>query len=132
MGTDVKGYVEISTINLSDQDSWFETLKINMIAERDYRIFGPLFGIRAKEGIVPIAPDRGIPKNTSNPDDVFENVQSFVGHSWLTWNEIETIVAAENLDENPGWALIFSTMKSLSSIYGSINVRLVVSFDNYG
>lgn len=45
MGTDVNGYVEICTINLSDQDSWFEVLKINIIAERDYRLFGRLFGV---------------------------------------------------------------------------------------
>jgi hypothetical protein len=107
-------------------------LKINIIAERNYRVFGRLFGVRAKESVIPIAPNRGVPDDTSNPEGVYVNVEGAVGHTWLTWNEIENIVSVENLDESPGWSLIFSTMKSLSIIYGSQNVRLVVSFDNYG
>jgi hypothetical protein len=132
MGTDVKGYVEISTIILSDEDYWFEVLKINIIAERNYGVFGRLFGVRAKEGVVPIAPNRGVPDSTSNPEEVYVDVESVVCHTWLTWDEIEYIVSPENLGELPGWSLIFTTMNSLSKIYGSQNVRLVVAFDNYG
>jgi hypothetical protein len=129
MGTDVDGYVEISTIELSDEDLWFEVLNINIIAERNYSIFGKLFGVRASENVVPIALNRGVPENTSNPENLGVNIEHQFGYSWLTWNEIEKIVSTiATIDEAPGWTLIFSTMQSLASIYGSKNVRLVVSF----
>ena len=58
MGTDVYGYVKISTVELCDEDLWFDILNIDVIAEQNYCIFGRLLGVRANEEIVPIAPDK--------------------------------------------------------------------------
>ena len=133
MGTDVHGYIEINTIKESDEDFWCEIIDVSIIAERDYQIFGKLFGVRATEDTEIIAKSRGIPLGTANRESLVEYEESMVCHSWVNWYEIEGLLPKVIVREiSWGWSFIFSSMASLSEKYGGNNVRLVVVFDNYG
>ncbi|WP_223788305.1 hypothetical protein [Marinicella meishanensis] len=46
MGTDIHGNVEINGMVFSDEDVWSKQLEICILAEREYLLFGALFGVR--------------------------------------------------------------------------------------
>ncbi len=124
MGTDVHGYLEYNTIEFSDEDSWVKMMDIGLIVERDYDVFAVLFGVRLKEGITPIAFDRGIPV-----EKIYKNELSGLNKvTRISWKELYPII--NNWKQLIGWSTLFSVMKILSAQCGSENVRLVVGFDN--
>ncbi len=131
MGTDICGYVEINTVEFSDENLWFNIIDISLIVERDYSIYNILFGIRNEKDS--FAHDRGIPKDSSlYKSDEFKH-ESIVGHSYILYSEIKENINKIPIDQYSwGWNFIFETMEKLSSHYGIRNVRLVVAFDNYG
>ncbi|RYE29091.1 MAG: hypothetical protein EOP48_32885 [Sphingobacteriales bacterium] len=133
MGTNIVGYIEINSIKESGEDIWFEITKIDVVAERNYKIFGNLFGIRLETGVNALAASRGVPRGTSNSNTLSCKSDTFVGHTWANWRELKL---AKNLiysyPESSGWGFIFDSMEMLSKKYGEENVRLVVAFDNYG
>jgi len=133
MGSNIVGYIEINSVKESDEDIWFEIIKIDVVAERNYEIFGNLFGVRSETGVNALAASRGIPTDTSNSSSLICKSNTFVGHTWANWRELKL---AKNLiysnPESSGWAFIFESMETLSKKYGEENVRLVVAFDNYG
>ncbi|WP_428242711.1 hypothetical protein [Gynuella sp.] len=108
-------------------------VKIGVITERNYEIFGKLFGVRTEKSVKPLAAKRGIPANTSNRDELDENKESIVFHSWVDWEELKGFLPNINIcPELSGWSFIFSSMERLAEEYGNKNVRLIVAFDNYG
>lgn len=135
MGTNIQGYVEINTIQNSDEDIWFDIVNIDIIAERNYEIFGQLFGVRASKDIKSLAPSRGIPPRTSDKEVISDkNYTSVVDQSWVDWSELSEYLITNNFKNKHyfGWRFIFSSMKKLAKEYGDKNVRLVVAFDNNG
>ncbi len=135
MGTDVQGYVEINTINISEEDIWFNIIDIEIIAERNYEVFGKIFGIRTSKEGNPLAPSRGIPPNTSNKEKILDKKHNTVVYqSWVNWSELSEFLSNNSFKEEllHGWQFIFSSMAELAKQYGSENIRLVVAFDNYG
>lgn len=126
MGTDVHGYVEVNCDEISDVNHWSKIIDIGLIVERNYDVFGLLFGVRSKPSINGKAKNRGIPNRTSRPQD-HENVDLH-GQTWIDWEEIFEIYP--ELPKLRGWNLIFSTMELLFERYGKESTRLVVSFDN--
>jgi len=135
MGTDVQGYVEINTIKNSEEDIWFDIINIEIIAERNYEVFGKLFGVRASKEVIPLAPSRGIPDKTSDKERILdEKYKTIVYQSWVNWNELSKFLSNHNFEEKLyfGWHFIFTSMSELAKEYGGENVRLVVAFDNYG
>ena len=133
MGTNIIGYIEINSIKESDEDIWFEIIKIDVVAERNYEIFGSLFGVRSAPEANTLAASRGIPTNTSNSSSLVCKLNAYVGHTWANWRELK--LAKNLISSNPessGWGFIFKSMEILSKKYGEENVRLVVAFDNYG
>ena len=133
MGTDVQGYIEINTCNESGEDLWFNVIDIGIVVERNYEMFGKLFGVRAVSNAEVLAASRGLPEGTPNRKELGTNEERIVNQSWATWKEIEAFIPNINIDsELWGWPFIFDNMSSLSQRYGLENVRLVVAFDNYG
>jgi len=126
MGTNVHGYVEVNGVELSGEIHWSKIIDIGLIAERDYEIFGLLFGVRAVPTINGIANNRGIPDETSNSQD--HDNEGLYGQSWIDWEEIVEIYP--KLPKLRGWTIIFSTMELLFEQFGKKSTRLVVSFDN--
>jgi len=133
MGTDVHGYVEVNTILHSNENIWFVIVDIGVLAERNYEVFGQLFGIRAQPGWTVLAPGRGMPKDTNKHQNIIFEHEDIVGHTWASWSELDEYLKTFQLHpECLGWKFVFSSMRSLAEIYGSENVRIVVSFDSYG
>ena len=126
MGTDVHGYVEINGVDLSGYSNWSKIVDIGFIVERNYDIFGMLFGVRAEPEVNGIAKNRGIPDETSKPQD--HNNKDLHGQTWIDWEEIVEVY--NELPRLRGWNIIFSAMEILFEKYGKNSTRLVVSFDN--
>ncbi len=133
VGTEIHGYVEINTEpDKGFDDNWCDIVNIGVLGERNYDLFGSLFGIRVSESCEPIAGNRGIPKNTSDKE-LSNHSESLIGHTWVLWSELEEFFPKFEIHpELKGWIFIFQSMAGLASIYGSESVRLVVYFDNYG
>ena len=136
MGTDIDGYIEINAIRESENDQWYEIVKIGIIAERSYEIFGKLFGVRAEDEVQPLAPSRGVPEGTSNKNELGEykedNKEGLVCQSWVDWDELSAFLLKINIHPAlSGWKVIFSSMEILAQKYGGKNVRLVVAFYPY-
>lgn len=133
MGSNIIGYIEINPIQESDTDVWYEIVKIDVVAERNYEVFGYLFGVRPKPGVNALAASRGIPMATSNANSLVSKFGTYVKHTWINWLELKLAKSRIYLNsEISGWKFIFESMETLSSKYGEENVRLVVAFDNYG
>jgi hypothetical protein len=133
MGTDINGYVEVNTVQVSDEDCWFAVIDIDILVERNYDLFGKLFGVRAQSGFQPLAATKGIPVDTSNTSIFDGHGNSVVCHTWVDWGELSAFMPNLNVDSALyGWLFIFNSMESLAKKYGNDNVRLVVAFDNFG
>ena len=133
MGTNIHGWVEVNTINESTENIWFRVIEIDILVERNYEVYGSLFGIRAKNDVVPIAPNRGLPNDL--PEYYAQELKgkSMVGVTWASFEEIREHLA--KLCENQwlrGWKFILNSMDELQMRFGKGNVRIVVGFDNYG
>lgn len=126
MGTGVHGYVEINGVKLTGENNWSKIVEIGLIVERNYDIFGQLFGVRAEPEISGIAKNRGIPGGTSKPQ-VHDN-KGLHGQTWIDWEEVVDVY--HELPKLRGWTIIFSAMEILFEQFGKHSTRLVVSFDN--
>src|SRR5260370_10450860 len=63
MGTDILGWIECKE---RWSKGWFGVISLEGIATRHYDMFGCLFGVRNNARFKPIAPDRGLPIDSSN------------------------------------------------------------------
>jgi hypothetical protein len=126
MGTNVHGYVEVNGVELTGETHWSKIIEIGLFVERDYEIFGLLFGVRVDPTINGIAKNRGIPDGTSMPQD--HDNKGLHGQTWIDWEEIAEVYL--ELPKLRGWNLIFSAMELQFEQFGKKSTRLVVSFDN--
>ena len=128
MGTDISGWVEIYD---EEDDLWDGVIAASSLMDRDYQIFGILFGVRCQDHFSPVAPARGIPENVSpQVEDELKDWQTIVSPSWITWAEIQ-IVDWKALEHELWleWKLLFDLMNLIAQRYGAGNTRLVVWFD---
>lgn len=133
MGTDIHGWVQINNVKASNENYWFDLMRIRSIASRDYAVFGYLFGVRAKGHVKPIAFARGLPEDSSEQCQSDVTGPTMVYQTWLTFNEVHKQTFESILSSGAWeWGFIFETMEKLANHYGGENVRLVVGFDNYG
>jgi hypothetical protein len=111
MGTDIEGWVEARDVNLKevfDETLWLPLVRIGPLVERNYALFGSLFGARSL-AFRPIAPERGIPadaseevkneytaKHSAYPEEV-------LWPSWITWQEIKAIDWDEITQDRTIW-----------------------------
>lgn len=99
MGTDIHGWIETRDL---DDEKWIAITPLFFpLDNRNYDIFGSLFGVRNLAGFRPIASARGLPEDCS--DEVrqdFEKANAafpaeFFGATWITWSEIKAIDGEE-------------------------------------
>ncbi len=131
MGTYHYGWIEVNVIDRSGEDLWFGVVDIGVLAEQSYRIYGELFGVRAKEGVIPIAANRGLPSDAS--DNTRQDLvgSDLRGHTWIGWDELRRFSGQALLSEQEdwGWRFVIGAMMALQKEYGTENVRIVVAFD---
>ena len=144
MGTDIIGWVEVQTPELG---LWFGIVKVRWLVDRNYPLFGCLFGHSERCDVEPLAPHRGIPESMSN--EVRGDLDRVTpGATWVTWSELAGVVLSDEVGAQvgetehaslrqaigeaitPGWVTLFRFMRMLAERYGSDHVRLVVWFDS--
>jgi hypothetical protein len=130
MSTLLHGWIEVNTVQESNESLWFGIVDITAIAPQNYNIYSYLFGIRKKAGTQPLAERRGFPQDISvQSKNTLPSGEGIVGQTWILYQEFEAHLQSPY---DWGWEFVFGTMHKLSEHYGSENVRLVVVFDNYG
>lgn len=144
VGTDIIGWVEVQTPELG---LWFGIVKVRWLVDRNYPLYGCLFGHRERCECEPLAPHRGIHESMS--DEVRGDLDRVTpGATWVMWSELEGIVPSDEEGSSvgvtehcglrqaisasitPGWITLFQFMRILAGRYGADHVRLVVWFDS--
>lgn len=144
MGTDIIGWVEVQTPELA---LWFAIVQIRWLVDRNYALFGCLFGYTEECEVDPLAPHRGIPDSISR--DVRRALDRVTpGATWVTWSELAGVVSPDEADApvgqtnntslrqaisesiTSGWITLFQFMRILAERFGADHVRLVVWFDS--
>jgi hypothetical protein len=116
MGTDIGGWIEIKTYN-----TWFATVQLIPIMQRNYRMFDFLFGGRSDNYDDAIAGNRGMPDDLSKEAKYCE--------TWIAWSELQNIDWSKHEDiMSDDWRDLFKIMKILADNGISHDVRLVVYF----
>jgi len=148
MGTDIHGWVEVN--QSAAPSNWQGIIRITWLIQRNYPMFGSLFGIRNLYAFRPLAAERGFPPDVSN--GVLEDAQNMgaVGITWLAYTEVQQIdweeygqpiimKATGMLPEahrrkecvTDDWDLLFAMMRMLAARAGDEQVRLIAWFDQY-
>lgn len=138
MGVELDGWIEINTRDRSrlNEDSIHPVVDITLIVERVYKVYGKLFGIRAEDGVVPVASEKGFPPHVSK---IVKNaLKNNVGITYASLEDIDETLEllckkpTGEWDEcMPGWIFVLNSMRQLGSMFGRQNVRIVVGFDDY-
>ncbi|MEU5431440.1 hypothetical protein AB0H73_38360 [Streptomyces olivoreticuli] len=149
MSTDVSGMIECRPgarlWGPGDEDSgWHAAMELWLLnVGNAYDALACLFGVRNSFGFRPLAEGRGFPADASEglsagyaadggPRDVY-------GTTWITWSEIVSADWRETdssgtrrremvAGDGTHWGPVWSVMRTLSSLHGAENVRLVVWF----
>ena len=148
MACDIHGWIEFNyfghneKLNKEVGPYWYPAVDIGMIADRNYRMFARLFGVRNNFDYTPRFANRGFPeKDKFHAEDVRDkNFKQWEadGHSMthVYYNEIQKWLEdglykyKDGSMLTEGWKQIFDMMKVLAETKGTQNVRLVVWFDN--
>jgi hypothetical protein len=80
MGTDIYGWLQVS----QTPGYWIGALDAGVVLERDYDVFGCLFGVRNYANFAPLFADRGAPPDS----DIGEGCN---GLTWATYDELKRI-----------------------------------------
>ena len=101
MGADIHGAVEIRQFDF-DPNFWSYVADAGVLLDRNYDMFGCMFGVRNHANFKPIAHDRGIPEYVSKRTKKELETWDVDGHSFsfLTYDEIKKIDWEEESEEN--------------------------------
>ena len=107
MGADIHGCVEFREAALDrhfDEEDWYSVVDAGIILDRDYSLFGSLFGVRNYTDFAPVAAGRGLPPHVS--DEVRGHAECEGHHSdtWVTWDELQAVDWEEETGECRAWA----------------------------
>jgi hypothetical protein len=101
MGTDITGWIEVKVPpqwgypdNNDPWSGWTPLVRITRLVERNYGMFGVLFGVRNDYGFRLIAPDRGQPSDLSMELEEWGEISAPpwpFSPSWITWDENKAI-----------------------------------------
>ncbi|MFJ8826175.1 hypothetical protein ACIREE_30940 [Streptomyces sp. NPDC102467] len=150
MSTDVSGMIECrpwaKVWGEDDEDTiWTAAIDLFLLNTGNaYDALACLFGVRNSFGFQPLAPDRGLPKDTSDgvraAFTAYGGPDCVHGTTWITGAEL----AAADWDgtdrsgarsrravagDSTLWGPVWEVMRTLGELHGPENVRLVVWFD---
>ena len=87
MGTDIHGWVEVNSLI-----GWYAVVNAGWLLDRDYRMFGSLFGVRNNTEFTPLASLRGLPENaTAEARRVFGDSESYHSLTYITLRELRSV-----------------------------------------
>jgi hypothetical protein len=85
--TSIHGWVEFR-----DGYDWKPAVRIDELANRNYNLFGLLFGVKNHAGFSPVAANRGLPSNCSwMVRGVYEKSRDARAASWIGLDELKAI-----------------------------------------
>jgi hypothetical protein len=114
-------------------DWWEAVVKIDDIVERNYRVYGFLFGVHDPTHLyTAVAGRRGLPPHVSqevrqavgDDDDVVQSAAT-----WMLWSEMQASNWRATIELSTGWKILFTLMQDLADQYSEQRVRLVIWFD---
>ena len=79
MGCDIHGYIEYKQF---ERTMWWGVVEIDILAGRNYDMFGSLFGVRNYANFKPMFADRGCPKDVSMNVEELKKKWGRDAHSW--------------------------------------------------
>ncbi len=94
MSVDISGVIELrGAISAGSPEEWIGIINLEQLVERNYGIFGALFGVRNSDGFIAAFPDRGLPLNLSREASTqFELAgEGAVRATWALWREIQAV-----------------------------------------
>jgi hypothetical protein len=101
MGTDISGWVEVLSMPASSTyrraAHWNAAIDVGRLIERNYDMFGCLFGVTNYAHFRPIAANRGLPEGPSlTVEQEVSQLQGaaetqLIGLTWVTWPELKAI-----------------------------------------
>ncbi|HEV8192678.1 MAG TPA: hypothetical protein VGP82_14525 [Ktedonobacterales bacterium] len=151
MGTDIVGWIEVDVPAQPGYPNdpwagWTPVIRITDLVERNYGMFGSLFGVRNDYHFRPIAPDRGQPSDLSAELEEWSEIPVPPwdwAPSWITWGDLRAMnweepgdVPPEGIHTgirrrdvlSPGWRTTLDLMERLAQQFGEAGVRMSVWF----
>lgn len=103
MGCDIHGWIEVRQFEF-DPKYWTTAVNAGMLLDRNYDMFGCLFGVRNYTNFKPIANNRGVPDDVSKK--VRKEIDDWAGdghsHSYITYEEMKRINWEEEAEDYDG------------------------------
>lgn len=86
---------------------WYGVIEVESLLDRDYTMFGSLFGLRNWTDFHSAVESRGLPDDLSERaiDDVFEFGEEYHSHTWATWQELEAVNWKEEALTGVAWSV---------------------------
>ncbi len=98
MGTDIHGFIEVH-----ENGHW--TAKGDVDLDRNYVLFGCLFGVRNRGNFRPLFPNRGLPEGISQETQALQKYCH--SHSWASYAELAAIDPEEEALALDDWVYVF-------------------------
>jgi hypothetical protein len=151
MGCDIHGCIEYNYNKRwrhrekEKNPIWEFLMDTNMFMDRNYKLFGDLFGVRKYDEDPTIIGERGIPDDwKEGPDDTkaeehdgfkdwIEGNVDWHSPSWALWGELKGYFSTSNSSYQQlgnDWLMLADLMRLFARRYGENDIRLVVWFDN--
>ncbi len=93
MGADIYGFAEIfKNVPADGPEAWVGVMRLHELVERNYGMFGALFGVRNIDGFVPAFAGRGLPADASEATAIeSSDLDGGVRPSWILWSELSAV-----------------------------------------
>ncbi len=108
MGCDIHGWVEFreTARDTRFDEEWYAVIDAGILLDRNYSMFGSLFGVRNGTDFAPIAAGRGLPPHVS--DELKERAEEagcgYHSHTWVTGTELQAVNWEEKALDGIAWS----------------------------
>jgi hypothetical protein len=92
MGKDIYGWVEVQHTRYDGYSHWRGVIQLSSLVERNYGIFGALFGVVNEDEFSPAFARRGLPDGLSNEARSAALIDTVTPDAtWVLWSEFERL-----------------------------------------
>lgn len=90
MGKDIYGWVEVQHTRYDEYSQWRGVIQLSSLVERNYGVFGALFGVVNNDEFSPAFAGRGLPDALSNETRSAVLIDTVTPDAtWVLWSELE-------------------------------------------
>lgn len=92
MGKDIYGWVEVQHTRYDGYSQWRGVIQLSSLVERNYGVFGALFGVVNEDEFNPAFAGRGLPDDLSNETRSAALIDTVTPDAtWVLWSEFERL-----------------------------------------